>query len=324
MGVYVGENTFHAEVYQFEETDLVLGGPEGIDNLPLKHLADRTIWLREQIGLVKRFSDGLTLSASSPINAAMIGKHITVYANAILNLTLDNANTFVKGSIIPISSFCDPGTVVNVKTSAGQKFYDAGTGEDVLSMHHKEHLWLIVMDDHFRVISKQGNFDCAGEEIKSRKNLNNTLRLTGQLLSRAAYPRLWKFASTLTTNQEIVSESLWFYDAFTYRGCFSLGDGATNFRIPDERGMFDRMIDLGRGVDLGRTHNFPGGYEADELKSHNHNTKGGFNQGGYDGGNNDFYRGRSSNGFGNGGLLEATGGVETRPKNVGKLNLIKF
>lgn len=35
-------------VYQIEETDPVMGGPDGIDNLPHKHLANRTAWLKQE------------------------------------------------------------------------------------------------------------------------------------------------------------------------------------------------------------------------------------------------------------------------------------
>ncbi|MDD2105721.1 gp53-like domain-containing protein [Pseudomonas asiatica] len=36
-------------IYQFETSDPVLGGPEGIDNLPSKQLANRTAWLKQRI-----------------------------------------------------------------------------------------------------------------------------------------------------------------------------------------------------------------------------------------------------------------------------------
>lgn len=36
-------------IYQFETSDPVLGGPEGIDNRPSKQLANRTVWLKQRI-----------------------------------------------------------------------------------------------------------------------------------------------------------------------------------------------------------------------------------------------------------------------------------
>lgn len=40
-------------VYQIEETDPVLGGPDGIDNLPHKHLANRTAYLQQEQDALK-------------------------------------------------------------------------------------------------------------------------------------------------------------------------------------------------------------------------------------------------------------------------------
>lgn len=61
MGTYAGSADFHALVYQFEETDPVHGGEDGIDNQPIKELADRTAWLKEyandaNIGMVAAFA----------------------------------------------------------------------------------------------------------------------------------------------------------------------------------------------------------------------------------------------------------------------------
>lgn len=36
-------------IYQFEQDDVVLGGPDGLDNVPGKQLANRTQWLKQEI-----------------------------------------------------------------------------------------------------------------------------------------------------------------------------------------------------------------------------------------------------------------------------------
>ena len=41
--------TYDAGVYQLELTDPVQGGPTGVSNTPLKNLANRTAWLKQQI-----------------------------------------------------------------------------------------------------------------------------------------------------------------------------------------------------------------------------------------------------------------------------------
>lgn len=97
---------------------------------------------------------------------------------------------------------------------------------------------------------------------------------------------------------------------------FGAGDGATTFVLPDLRGEFIRGLDSGRGVDPGRV---LGTGQADELKSHTH-------------------AGRIPNApinisadnltrwvnDGNTAVAtSATGGAETRPRNIALLYCIK-
>jgi hypothetical protein len=65
-------NEWTGGIYQLETSDPVLGGPEGIDNLQAKQLANRTIWLKaqlEQLGSNKQASDA-TLSALAALSVA--------------------------------------------------------------------------------------------------------------------------------------------------------------------------------------------------------------------------------------------------------------
>lgn len=71
------------------------------------------------------------------------------------------------------------------------------------------------------------------------------LKLNGQLVSRTTYANLFAFA----TAAGLVSEAAWSSGA---SGCFSVGDGATTFRVPDLRGRFMRGLDEGAGIDAGR------------------------------------------------------------------------
>jgi microcystin-dependent protein len=97
---------------------------------------------------------------------------------------------------------------------------------------------------------------------------------------------------------------------------FGVGDGSTTFNVPDLRGEFMRGWDDARGVDSGRT---LGSTQSDQLKSHTHtyiasnldNTdKGG-------GGGRANTNGYTEN-------TGATGGTETRPRNIALLACIKF
>lgn len=93
---------------------------------------------------------------------------------------------------------------------------------------------------------------------------------------------------------------------------YGAGDGVTTFNLPDSRGEFFRCLDDGRGVDAGRT---LGAAQADELKSHTHTALVNSGQLGSGGGSN--YLGQPSG-------TGATGGTETRPRNVARLACIKY
>jgi microcystin-dependent protein len=97
---------------------------------------------------------------------------------------------------------------------------------------------------------------------------------------------------------------------------FGAGDGSTTFNVPDARGEFDRGWDDSRGIDPGRAF---GSLQLDSFASHTHaqdtrtilGVAGAAAQVG------------GSNGT-NGGVTQATGGSETRPRNVAYMAVIKY
>jgi phage-related tail fiber protein len=100
---------------------------------------------------------------------------------------------------------------------------------------------------------------------------------------------------------------------------FGIGDGSTTFNVPDLRGEFVRGWDDARGVDAGRG---LGTWQADDLRSHSHTIPGstwdvssGTSAMNASGGTSGFVANRPT---------AATGGTETRPRNVALLACIKF
>jgi microcystin-dependent protein len=118
------------------------------------------------------------------------------------------------------------------------------------------------------------------------------LKANGAAISRTAYAAL--FAAIGTT--------------------FGAGDGGTTFNLPDLRGEFVRGWDDARGVDGGRGF---GSAQADELKSHTHPI--GITTSTSSGGGGNYYSGPNST-----ATSGATGGAETRPRNIALLACIKY
>lgn len=90
--------------------------------------------------------------------------------------------------------------------------------------------------------------------------------------------------------------------------------------IPDMRGVFARGYDNGRGFDAGRS---LGSYQADEFKSHTHTQN--IPMDGAGGANMQSLTStaNSDENWQQSGTTEATGGSETRPKNVALMYIIK-
>ncbi|MFZ0615420.1 MAG: tail fiber protein [Chthoniobacterales bacterium] len=129
------------------------------------------------------------------------------------------------------------------------------------------------------------------------------LKANGAAVSRAAYAAL--FAAIGTTH--------------------GAGDGSTTFNLPDARGEFIRGLDDGRGVDSGRT---LGSLQSDAFASHTHNlsriasipvNNTTVSQEPLLTENTSISVASNVSGY-----VLATGGTETRPRNIVGLYCIKF
>jgi microcystin-dependent protein len=99
---------------------------------------------------------------------------------------------------------------------------------------------------------------------------------------------------------------------------FGNGDGSTTFNLPDIRGEFIRGYDDGRGVDGNR---LIGSLQNDALKNHKHYVNALF--GGQPSGQGFAGANPSTDRYIT-GQTEATGGTETRPRNIALLACIKY
>lgn len=122
------------------------------------------------------------------------------------------------------------------------------------------------------------------------------LKANGAAVSRATYAKLFARLGTL----------------------FGAGNGSTTFNLPDLRGEFVRGLDDGRGVDAGRA---LGSAQADALKSHTHTLA---TNGASNGNNSNYFLGGAEYSAPSTATTAATGGTETRPRNVALLACIKY
>lgn len=182
--------------------------------------------------------------------------------------------------LCPANSFVIIETLINntkqhrISTTSGQYIHINNVAESELFIGKGEYIWCYRTDDGWFIIVDKGNFSNLGIPIAAYKAGLNQVQLSGQLLSRVDYPRLWAFVQTLGAS--LVDDATWsipsaFVEGRTlddpFRGCFSTGDFTTTFRIPDYSGMMIKGLLSG---DPGRYFNNPGGYQRHEFESHDH------------------------------------------------------
>ncbi len=327
-------STFDSGIYQIETTDVVLGGAGAIANMQAQSLANRTTFLKDNLYRLKSVENiaantALTSDDANILKGLTAADHVTI--------TLPDVGTTKIGDYFPFTSVMPFLKCATIQTFGVQVIKYAINDERAkMYMYTGERLVLVSAGTYWLVHSCSGNFDSVGESFGARKQKGNTSILNGAIVSRITYARLWEFASSLTNGQQIVSDATWLAgldgNINVYRGCFSYGDGISTFRLPDERGLFDRYLDLSRGLDIGRIHNYAGGLENDDNKEHDHFI---VHNNQNDGGNNYITKGHLTGGnsgydlYGsslppNFGKSSKAGGAESRPKNIGKIPLIKF
>lgn len=222
----------------------------------------------------------ITVSSNLIMNAATdIGKLLQVRADdEAVTITLPDVSTVTDNGIVPIETAILNSFQCKVETSGGQFIYLNNQGLNSVYMGLGETLWLIAGGDGWYVINDFGKiYQEVGKIDPSYKVGLNDLLLDGRLVSRLSYPRLW--AWVLTLGDSLVTDAVWNTASVTvagrtverpYRGCFSLGNGSTTFRLPDLQNLSLRGLKSTTGTDTERHLNKPGGFQKNEVISHNH------------------------------------------------------
>nr|DAK17279.1 MAG TPA: tail collar fiber protein [Caudoviricetes sp.] len=310
---------WEAGIYQWETSDPVQGGPNGIDNRPTRELANRTRWLYDELDRVRarmddpNFYKSITVSDSKAL----------FDANNYLHIGADAAGGYIR----------------NKKTGKGIQLKNDGTlqydGADVITTRKVSN-----NPDDYTVATVPSSFAL-------NKAFDNSIKRGGAIgLGGAAHqiaigwdtPGLVAKVDTQTVNVGVPTGAIAYFAHTTvpygwlkangaavsrtvYANLFALigtnygaGDGRTTFNLPDLRGEFIRSWDDGRTVDNGRV---IGSWQADEFRSHSHGI--GVKR------MSDTDRGSSSStvSVDTVGQTDPAGGIETRPRNIALLACIK-
>jgi hypothetical protein len=219
-----------------------------------------------------------------PVND--VNKVIQIRADtAAVTVTLPPVEDIAENSFFPIETLITNTKPAKIIGTGGQFFYLNNSSKTELYMHPGEILWLFRDDDGLYVINDfNRHYEDLGDPQSSYKVKAKRLLCKGQSLNRVDYPRLWEFIQTLGTS--LISETDWNITAvyrqgntyttvppggayetipFPNRGCFSMGDGSTSFRMPDLMNMALRSVKSEAGTDTERYANKPGNYQPNFI-----------------------------------------------------------
>lgn len=214
---------------------------------------------------------------------------------------VDNVTT--TGTDVPLSA--NQGKVLNDKFGIGTSQVQTNAQNKTEFVSHSE-----VVDN---LTSTSATNPASANQAKVLKELIDIGSQVGDVKFTAgsAAPTGWIKADGSELSRTTYAD-LFSVVGITYGG----GDGITTFNVPDLRGEFIRGWDDGRGEDAGRD---LGSWQADELKSHTHslNVWSQDNTG-------DAMEDTNEAGTPRDSYTGATGGNETRPRNVAMLAVIKY
>lgn len=286
MANLIESSVFEAGIYQLETTDPVLGGVSGIANLQGKQLANRTKWLKDKVDLMGFGATGATAYTGNVNSALSPGWYYVTTAAT-------NKPTGTTQGFMHVLRY-------NSLDYTMQIFHSMDT----------DRAWSRIIYDgpsygQWSEFAREATLQALNTELIGSvsafgKNTppTNWLKCNGAAVSRTSYDLLFDKIGTT----------------------FGAGNGSTTFNLPDLRGEFIRGWDDGRGVDSGRAF---GSTQADDFESHTHAFAG-----------NGVWIDNPGTWIANGGgsninltqlaATAATGGTETRPRNVAMLYCIKF
>lgn len=262
----------------------------------------------------------ITVESDVTLNSDHFNYIIDIAATGTaITVTLPPLNTVPANTLIALISNRGNQKNATIKTQASDNIL-WNVPRTVMYLGQDEQLWLMNGGLGWYVVNAMGNFDKVGLQLWGDRVMPGTIKRNGALLSRSIYPRLFnEFVLKLPPNQ-ITIEAAW----DSNRGFCTLGDGSTNFRIMDSRGLFTRALDDGRGIDTGRS--TPGSYQADDVGPHTHQIKfnevGGIQNNQNGGGLGDTKRPGGPTNPNAIYTSEENTGKETRGKNEAKIPLI--
>ena len=290
-------NEFTEGVRLIETGDRVIGGEDAPINQPLKSLANRTKYLKNQVELTRQqlgssANNSVKLSGNQTISGEKsFSGEVNFYKGIAVS---DSQELHSRDTFVHIGASAASAYLRNRKSGKALELKNDGIiqydGSEVLTVRKVSHSPTdytvstipssFALNKVFGDTIKRGGsiglgganhniaigWDATGLIAKVDQNTMNVGTPAGAIMyfAQATPPFGW-----LKANGAAVSRTV-YANLFAAIGTtYGAGDGRTTFNLPDLRGEFIRTWDDGRGIDSGRSHASP---QQGNVASHRHAT----------------------------------------------------
>lgn len=252
MANLVETSRWESGIYQFETSDPVMGGPNGIDNRPTRELANRTLWLKnelakavESIGNNQKSTDAALLLKVDNTTTITAGNGLAGGGN------LTQSRTITLGTPSKITS-----STTNTVSAASHTHEIDKASTEVAG----------VVQLSSDTDSTSVNMAATPAAVRAAMQAASQATATGTIAYFAgdSAPAGWLKANGAQVSRSVYAD---LFAAISTR--FGAGNGSTTFTLPDLRGVFLRGFDDGRGFDGGRV---LGSLQNHNLAEHRHAT----------------------------------------------------
>ena len=275
-------------------------------------------------GIVISEEDVLELDSSQAFNPITMGGKLLLvnYAGTVLTLTFASLATLADCRFWLNTHQGNQRNAV-LQLNGGDTVMFRKEAVNAIILGEGEEIEILVKDNVMYVMAHETGHSELGQLTWSYKDtMVNGLLADGSLLALADYPRVAELIASLPGGT-VVNEVTW-QTTFLFpdgqlmainKGKW-MSDG-TNFRPPDYRNRYVKAMTTLSGA--------AGVYEHDTVKAHDHEMRGGFGLGGYDGGGNVFWRIRNlTDPFVADDIMATTGEVDTETKSYQLYPIIKI
>lgn len=224
-----------------------------------------------------------TLTSDTTLTSSHYNNRIKC-AGTTKAVTLPELSGVPNGKQFYIQSFGTSAKMVTISCQGTDKIYfdgfDIAPNEYAsLWIGKGEFIFIEKQDDYFEVIDCSKGVAMVGEKVSLGYKLHpNILPEDGSLLDGDDYPRLWWWLTNVLSGTHVVTDdtvtSISYAHPANKVGLFVRHSTLKKFRMPKTMGLTEKgLANFGTyGGDTARPYDYPGGFQAEQVGDHYHNT----------------------------------------------------